>query len=224
MDAARRIGNGHLSPVRVDSTPILRGNSAPDRSVAHHTRTRRTSPLVHGRLCSDPVVTIACVLLEREDPESRRVADGHHPSQDAEQPPGSHPEHWPRPRPRAVAPNRPRQSEVLGLARARWVRICQVDRHRPFEADWLVVRRQQPGALSRHPRTQPATTAAAKCTRPGESGCRPARGRPPHIRQLRESRHHAGVIVHGGGIVLRAQLGAGRRATSSPALTTACSA
>jgi hypothetical protein len=41
------------------------------------------------------------------------------------------------------------------------VRICQVDRHRPFEADWLVVRRQQPRAFLR-PRAQPATTAAAE--------------------------------------------------------------
>jgi hypothetical protein len=40
----------------------------------------------------------------------------------------------------------------LGRSMAIWVRICQVDRHRPFEADWLVVRRQQPRAFLRHPR------------------------------------------------------------------------
>jgi hypothetical protein len=55
-----------------------------------------------------------------------------------------------------------REDRRLGRPMAIWVRIFQVDRHRPFEADWLVVRRQQPRAFLRHPRAQPATTAAAE--------------------------------------------------------------
>ena len=43
MDAARRIRNGHLPPLWVDPTSILRGDSAADRPVAHHTRTRQTA-------------------------------------------------------------------------------------------------------------------------------------------------------------------------------------
>jgi hypothetical protein len=55
-----------------------------------------------------------------------------------------------------------REDRRLGRPMAIWVRICQVDRHQPFEADWLVVRRQQPRAFLRHPRAQPATTSAAE--------------------------------------------------------------